>query len=392
MTANVRAIRGVPLRLRGAPPPLLEVRGEVFMPLAGFARMNEAAAARGDKTFVNPRNAAAGAVRQLDPRVSASRPLELFIYGVGAVEGAAGWERHSELLAQLRDFGLRTCPESAVVQGIEGCLAYFARIGAARARLPYQIDGVVYKVDRRDWQERLGFVSRAPRWALAHKFPADEAETVVKAVEFQVGRTGAVTPVARLEPVFVGGVTVSNATLHNMDEVVRKDVRVGDTVVIRRAGDVIPEIVRTLPERRGANALPVQLPTECPVCGSPVVREEGEAVARCTGGFRCRAQVREALKHFAGRRALDIDGLGDRIIDQLVEAGWWPRPPISTRSRPPRSRRSIAWARSPRAISWRRSPRAARPRCRACCWASAFATWVSPRRWRWRAISVTSTP
>ncbi len=321
VTANVRAIRGVPLRLRGAPPPLLEVRGEVFMPLAGFARMNEAAAARGDKTFVNPRNAAAGAVRQLDPRVSASRPLELFIYGVGAVEGAAGWERHSELLAQLRDFGLRTCPESAVVQGIEGCLAYFARIGAARARLPYQIDGVVYKVDRRDWQERLGFVSRAPRWALAHKFPADEAETVVKAVEFQVGRTGAVTPVARLEPVFVGGVTVSNATLHNMDEVVRKDVRVGDTVVIRRAGDVIPEIVRTLPERRGANALPVQLPTECPVCGSPVVREEGEAVARCTGGFRCRAQVREALKHFAGRRALDIDGLGDRIIDQLVEAG-----------------------------------------------------------------------
>jgi len=319
VTANVRAIRSVPLRLRGKPPPLLEVRGEVFMPLAGFARMNAVALERGEKTFVNPRNAAAGAVRQLDPKVSATRPLDVFLYGLGAVEGGAMPARQSELLAQLRGYGLRTCPEAKVVRGIEGCLGYFARLGAARVRLPYQIDGVVYKVERRDWQERLGFISRAPRWALAHKFPADEAETIVRAVEFQVGRTGAVTPVARLEPVFVGGVTVSNATLHNMDEVARKDVRVGDTVVIRRAGDVIPEVVRVVPGRRHAGAPPVQLPDQCPVCGSPVIKEEGEAIARCTGGFRCRAQRREALKHFAGRRALDIDGLGDRIVDQLVE-------------------------------------------------------------------------
>lgn len=319
VTANVRTIRSVPLRLRGKPPPLLEVRGEVFMPFAGFVRMNAAALERGEKTFVNPRNAAAGAVRQLDPKVSATRPLDVFMYGLGAVEGGTMPMRQSELLAQLRSYGLRTCPEARVVRGIEGCLGYFARLGAARARLPYQIDGVVYKVERRDWQEQLGFISRAPRWALAHKFPADEAETIVKAVEFQVGRTGAVTPVARLEPVFVGGVTVSNATLHNMDEVGRKDVRVGDTVVIRRAGDVIPEVVRVVPGRRHADAQPVQLPAQCPVCGSPVVKEEGEAIARCTGGFRCRAQRREALKHLAGRRALDIDGLGDRIVDQLVE-------------------------------------------------------------------------
>ncbi|HNR22798.1 MAG TPA: NAD-dependent DNA ligase LigA [Steroidobacteraceae bacterium] len=319
VTANVRTIRSVPLRLRGKPPPLLEVRGEVFMPFAGFARMNAAAFERGEKTFVNPRNAAAGAVRQLDPKVSATRPLDVFMYGLGTVEGGVMPMRQSELLAQLRSYGLRTCPEAKVVRGIEGCLGYFARLGAARARLPYQIDGVVYKVERRDWQEQLGFVSRAPRWALAHKFPADEAETTVRAVEFQVGRTGAVTPVARLEPVFVGGVTVSNATLHNMDEVGRKDVRVGDTVVIRRAGDVIPEVVRVVPGRRHADAQPVQLPAQCPVCGSSVVKEEGEAIARCTGGFRCRAQRREALKHLAGRRALDIDGLGDRIVDQLVE-------------------------------------------------------------------------
>ena len=319
VTANIRAIRGTPLRLRGRPPPLLEVRGEVYMPLEGFARMNEAAVARGEKTFVNPRNAAAGAVRQLDPKISASRPLGIFLYGVGMTEGWTIPARHSELLAELRGFGLRTCPQAEVVQGIDGCLAYFARIGAARARLPYQIDGVVYKVDRRDWQEQLGFVSRAPRWALAHKFPADEAETTVAAVEFQVGRTGAVTPVARLEPVFVGGVTVSNATLHNIDEVQRKDVRVGDTVVIRRAGDVIPEVVRVVAGRRHAHAKPVELPAHCPVCGSPVVRLEGEAIARCTGGFRCRAQRREALKHYAARRALDIDGLGDAIVDQLVE-------------------------------------------------------------------------
>lgn len=322
VTANIRAIRGVPLRLLGEPPPVLEVRGEVFMPLEGFARMNALAAARGEKTFVNPRNAAAGAVRQLDPRVTASRPLEFFCYGVGDIAESplAHWRRHSALLGALRGFGLRVCPESQVVQGIEGCLAYHARMAAARERLPYQIDGVVYKVDRRDWQEMLGFAARAPRWALAHKFPADEVDTIVEAVEFQVGRTGAVTPVARLAPVFVGGVTVSNATLHNMGEVARKDVRVGDTVVVRRAGDVIPEVVRVRLEKRPPGTEPVALPPACPVCGSPVVREAGEAVARCTGGFRCKAQRREALRHFAGRRALDIDGLGDRILDQLVES------------------------------------------------------------------------
>ncbi len=322
VTANIRAIRGVPLHLRGAAPALLEVRGEVFMPVKGFERMNAALAARGEKTFVNPRNAAAGAVRQLDPRVTASRPLAFFCYGVGTIADSAlaQWRRYSELLGSLRDLGLRTCPESTVVAGVDGCLAFYERIGHARAKLAYQIDGVVYKVDRRDWQERLGFAARAPRWALAHKFPADEVETAVTAVEFQVGRTGAVTPVARLRPVFVGGVTVSNATLHNMDEVARKDVRVGDTVVIRRAGDVIPEVVRVRAELRPPGTQPVALPTHCPVCGSPVVREEGEAVARCTGGFRCQAQRREALRHFASRRALDIDGLGERIIDQLVAA------------------------------------------------------------------------
>ncbi|MGD9599348.1 MAG: NAD-dependent DNA ligase LigA [Steroidobacteraceae bacterium] len=320
VTANIRAIRGVPLRLRGAAPPLLEVRGEVFMPVKGFERMNAALAARGEKTFVNPRNAAAGAVRQLDPRITASRPLAFFCYGVGTIADSplARWGRYSELLGALRELGLRTCPESTVVAGIDGCLAYYERIGQARAKLAYQIDGVVYKVDRRDSQERLGFAARAPRWALAHKFPADEVETVVSAVEFQVGRTGAVTPVARLAPVFVGGVTVSNATLHNMDEVARKDVRVGDTVVIRRAGDVIPEVVRVRAELRPPGTRPVELPAHCPVCGSPVVREEGEAIARCTGGFRCPAQRRETLRHFASRRALDIDGLGERIIDQLV--------------------------------------------------------------------------
>ena len=320
VTHSIRTIKAVPLRLAGKGyPRLLEVRGEVFMPLAGFRRFNAEAEARGEKTLVNPRNAAAGSLRQLDPRVAAARPLEIFFYGLGATEDGPIADRHSELLSQLRAWGLRTCPEARAVEGIDGCLEYFRDIGTRRDRLAYQIDGVVYKVDSLADQLALGFVSRAPRWAIAHKFPAQEEMTVVRDVEFQVGRTGALTPVARLEPVFVGGVTVSNATLHNMDEVERKDVRIGDTVIVRRAGDVIPEIVRVVPERRTAHARKVKLPATCPVCDSPVERVEGEAVARCTGGFICAAQRKEALRHFASRRAFDIQGLGVELIDQLVD-------------------------------------------------------------------------
>ncbi len=319
VTANVRTIRGVPLALRGAVPELIEVRGEIFMPVAGFKLMNEQALERGEKVFVNPRNAAAGSLRQLDARITASRPLDIFLYAVGLVEGGTVPDHHTGLLQAFRDWGLKTSPEARAVTGVEGCLAYYRDIGARRDALPYQIDGVVYKVDARTDQERLGFVSRAPRWALAHKFPAEEATTVLTAVEFQVGRTGALTPVARLQPVFVGGVTVSNATLHNMDEVVRKDVRAGDTVVIRRAGDVIPEVVRVVSDAAHARRKPVRLPARCPICDSPVEKAEGEAIARCTGGFTCRAQRQEGLRHFASRRALDIEGLGDRVIEQLVE-------------------------------------------------------------------------
>jgi DNA ligase (NAD+) len=319
VTANVRTIRGVPLQLRGAAPELIEVRGEVFMPLAGFRQMNEQALERGEKTFVNPRNAAAGSLRQLDPRITASRPLDIFLYAVGEVAGGQVPDHHSTMLQAFRDWGLKTCPEARTVTGIEGCLAYYRDIGARRDALPYQIDGVVYKVDARADQERLGFVSRAPRWALAHKFPAQEAATLLTAIEFQVGRTGALTPVARLQPVFVGGVTVSNATLHNMDEVERKDVRVGDTVVIRRAGDVIPEVVRVVMDEAHAGRERVRLPDKCPICGSPVEKAEGEAIARCSGGFSCRAQRQEAIRHFASRRALDIEGLGDKLVEQLVE-------------------------------------------------------------------------
>ncbi len=322
VTANVRTIRSVPTRLRGTPPRVLEVRGEVFMPLAGFAQVNRDAEARGEKTYVNPRNLAAGSLRQLDPKVTASRPLDLFFYALGQTQDGAIPARHSDLAAQFQEWGLRTCPEAKRVHGAAGCLDYYRKLGARRDDLPYQIDGVVYKVDERSLQEQLGFVSRAPRWAIAHKFPADEELTTVVDVEFQVGRTGALTPVARLAPVFVGGVTVSNATLHNMDEVERKDVRIGDTVVIRRAGDVIPEIVRILPERRPADARPIVLPKRCPVCASPVVRLADEAVARCTGGRRvCAAQRKEWLKHFASRRAMDIEGLGDKLIEQLVDRG-----------------------------------------------------------------------
>ena len=319
VTANVRTIRAVPQRLRGQAPALLEARGEIFMPLAGFERMNEQARERGEKVFVNPRNAAAGSLRQLDARVTAVRPLTAFFYGLGTLEGASLPGRQGQLLEWLRALGLPVCPDTRSVRGVTGCLAYYREMGERRRSLRYQIDGVVYKLDRRADQERLGFLSRAPRWAIAHKFPADEALTVVKGIEFQVGRTGALTPVARLAPVFVSGVTVSNVTLHNIGEVHRKDVRVGDTVVVRRAGDVIPEVVSVILDKRPPDAVPVQLPQSCPVCGSQVLRVEGEAVARCTGAFTCRAQRQEALRHFASRRALDIEGLGDKLIEQLVE-------------------------------------------------------------------------
>jgi DNA ligase (NAD+) len=322
VTANVATIRSVPRKLRGKPPAVLEVRGEVFLPFAGFEKMNLDAAARGDKLYVNPRNAASGSLRQLDPRITASRPLDLFFYSLGVVEGGAVPDRQSGLAPWLNSFGLRTCPEAKKVQGVEGCLEYYRDIGARRAKLPYQIDGVVYKVDSRADQEKLGFVSRAPRWALAHKFPADEEMTLLEDVIFNVGRTGALTPAAKLKPVFVGGVTVSNATLHNMDEVARKGFMIGDTVIVRRAGDVIPEVARYVPEKRPPNARPIVMPTECPVCGSPVVRLEDQAVYKCTGGvLKCRAQRAEWLMHFAGRRAMDIEGLGEKLIEQLVNDG-----------------------------------------------------------------------
>jgi len=322
VTHNVRTIDAIPLKLRGKGyPGTLEIRGEVFMLKSGFRELNRKLEAEGGKVFVNPRNAAAGSLRQLDPRLAAERPLDFFAYGVGYVEGARLPDMHSEVLAAIREWGMRISPLSRVVDGLDGCRDYYRRTMAGRPDLDYEIDGVVLKVDSVGQQRELGFVSRAPRWAIAWKFPAEEAVTVLKGIEFQVGRTGALTPVARLEPVFVGGVTVSNATLHNIDEIERKDVRPGDTVVVRRAGDVIPEVVRTLPERRPRNSRRVKLPLECPVCGSEVVRAEGEAVARCSGGLFCPAQRKEALRHFASRKAMDIDGLGTKIIEQLVETG-----------------------------------------------------------------------
>jgi DNA ligase (NAD+) len=323
ITHNLKTIKALPLKLRtDRPPPVLEVRGEVFMPLAGFERFNAEAIARGEKSFVNPRNAAAGSLRQLDPKMTAARPLDLFIYALGIVEGGELPTHHSAILQALRHWGFKICPQSRVVEGAGGCLDYYREMGELRSKLPYQIDGVVYKVDDLELQKQLGFIARAPRWAVAHKFPAEEALTTVRGIEFQVGRTGALTPVARLEPAFVGGVTVSNATLHNMDELTRKDVRVGDTVVIRRAGDVIPEVARVLLERRPKTTVPVTLPDVCPVCGSPVVREADQAVARCTGGRTCAAQRKEEIRHFASRRALDIQGLGDKLVEQLVDRDW----------------------------------------------------------------------
>ena len=319
ITHNVRTIESIPLRLSGEGyPAALEVRGEVFMPKAGFDAYNKKAEAAGEKTFVNPRNAAAGSLRQLDPKLTAERPLDMYVYSVGRIDGGELPQTHSDVLERLQSWGLKTCPERDIVEGVNGCLAFYESLGAKRDDLPYEIDGVVYKVDDLAQQRELGFVSRAPRWAIAHKFPAQEELTTVDGVEFQVGRTGAVTPVARLQPVFVGGVTVSNATLHNIDELHRKDVRVGDTVTIRRAGDVIPEVVGVIASRRPKGTKRVQLPKKCPVCGSAVTREGDEAVARCSGGLYCSAQRAEALKHFVSRRALDIEGLGSKLIEQLV--------------------------------------------------------------------------
>lgn len=319
ITHNVRTIEAIPLRLLGKGfPRRLEVRGEVFMPKAGFKAYNEKARAAGEKTFVNPRNAAAGSLRQLDPKLTAERPLDMYAYSVGIADGGRLPERHSEIIDQLQEWGIKVCPDRRVVNGVDGCLKYHRNIGDRRDDLSYEIDGVVYKIDSLSMQGKLGFVSRAPRWAIAHKFPAQEEMTEVEGVEFQVGRTGAVTPVARLKPVFVGGVTVSNATLHNIDELHRKDVRVGDTVIVRRAGDVIPEVVSVILNRRPSGTRRVRLPRKCPVCKSRVERVDGETVARCTGGLFCAAQRAEALKHFVSRRALDIEGLGAKLIEQLV--------------------------------------------------------------------------
>jgi len=322
ITHNVRTIPTVPLKLRTVNVPVvLEVRGEVFMPREGFSAYNQRILEMGEKPFVNPRNAAAGSLRQLDPRLTAQRPLEVFFYGIGLLNGQVRPKTQSETLEYLHDLGLRTCPEWEVMTGVQDCLTYYARILKERNELPYEIDGVVYKVNALGNQELLGAASRAPRWAIAHKFPAQEELTVITKIEFQVGRTGAITPVARLQPVFVGGATVSNATLHNEDELVRKDVRVGDSVIVRRAGDVIPEIVKVIKERRSAGSGPARLPTKCPVCNSEIVRQKGEAIARCIGGLVCSAQRREAIRHFASRRALDIKGLGAKLADQLITRG-----------------------------------------------------------------------
>ncbi len=332
VTPNLRTVRCIPLRLSGSRwPAFIEVRGEVLLFRRDFEKLNARQRERGDKEFANPRNAAAGSLRQLDSRITAGRPLSFFAYGVGAGAESLPAASHAEVMDILAAWGFPVAPERRVVRGCAGLLGYFAEIGAKRPDLPYDIDGVVYKVNRLAFQDRLGFVSRAPRFAIAHKFPAEEATTEVVAIDVQVGRTGAITPVARLKPVFVGGVTVTNATLHNEDEVRRKDVRVGDTVIVRRAGDVIPEVVAVVPEKRplgqGADLFdqaplyaPFQMPTACPECGSAIEKPADEAIARCTGGLYCPAQRKQALLHFAARRAMDIEGLGDRLVEQLVDA------------------------------------------------------------------------
>ena len=337
VTQNIRTIRQIPLRLTGTAPEVLEVRGEVYMSRPDFERYNARQRELGKPTLVNPRNGAAGSVRQLDPRLTAQRPLSLFVYGLGETVGWQVPATHGAVLDALRDFGFPVCAERIVGKGAEALVAFHEEVAAKRDSLPYDIDGVVYKVNSLALQRELGFRTREPHWAVAHKFPAQEEMTVVENIDVQVGRTGAITPVARLKPVFVGGVTVTNATLHNQDEIDRKDVRIGDTVIVRRAGDVIPEVVSVVLDRRPMAEAPgsdlfnpsqqpryprFELPRTCPVCGSHVVREAGEAVARCSGGLFCSAQRKEAIRHFAGRRMMDIDGLGERYIDNLVELGY----------------------------------------------------------------------
>jgi len=320
ITANLKTIGSIPLRLSGKSlPPVLEVRGEVIMPRQAFAVLNERARQADQKTFVNPRNAAAGSLRQLDPKKTADRRLSIYIYALGEVSGKSTPHKHSDVLSWLSDLGFPVNPERALCHGADACYAFYETLLKKRSELPYEIDGVVFKVNDLQQQKELGQVSRAPRWAIAQKFPAEEAVSVIEAVEFQVGRTGALTPVARLEAIFVGGVTVSNATLHNMDEVARKDIRVGDSVIVRRAGDVIPEVVSVLTEKRPRGAKRLELPKACPVCGSLVAQKDGEAVARCMGGWTCSAQSKERIKHFASRRAMDIDGLGDKLVEQLFD-------------------------------------------------------------------------
>ncbi len=322
ITLNVRTIRSVPLRLRGAShAPEVEVRGEIYMPRAGFEAFNEHARRRGEKTFVNPRNAAAGSLRQLDSRVTAQRPLEFCAYSAGKHPSGDWPASHWAVLALFAEWGIPISRYAERLTSLAESIDYYHRMAAQRDTLAFDIDGIVYKVNAFDAQEKLGFVARAPRWAIARKFPAQEAMTTVTGVEFQVGRTGAITPVARLEPVFVGGVTVSNATLHNMDEIGRLSLHEGDTVVVRRAGDVIPQVVSVIPERRVPDAAPVPAPQVCPVCGSPVEQVTGEATLRCTGGLVCPAQLKAAVRHFASRRAMDIDGLGEKIVEQLVDRG-----------------------------------------------------------------------
>jgi len=323
VTANLRMVRAIPLRLHGEGwPAVLEVRGEVIMLRKDFEAFNEHARTHGEKTLANPRNGAAGSLRQLDPAITAKRKLSFYAYAVGVVEGGELPPTHSATLRQLREWGFPVSPEVGTARGFVGLIAYFKRIGTKRDRLPYDIDGVVYKLDDYEGQRAMGFVARAPRWAIAHKFPAQEQTTTVEAIEIQIGRTGAATPVARLAPVQVAGVTVTNATLHNADQVARLDVRVGDTVIVRRAGDVIPEVVRVMPELRPPHTRPWHMPAHCPVCGSALLREEGEAAYRCSGGLVCAAQRKEALIHFASRRAMDIDGLGERYVDALVDFGY----------------------------------------------------------------------
>ncbi|WP_448478364.1 NAD-dependent DNA ligase LigA [Pseudoxanthomonas mexicana] len=323
VTLNLRTIKAIPLTLRGTGwPDVLEVRGEVYMPRADFETYNEYARKHGGKVLANPRNGAAGSLRQLDPRITAQRPLAFFAYGTGLVEGGELPDSHSATLKQLRGWGFPVSSLSEVVEGVEGLLDYYRRIGEARDGLPFDIDGVVYKLDDGEGQREMGFVSRAPRWAIAHKFPAQEQMTVLESIEVNVGRTGAVTPWALMQPVHVGGVTVTRATLHNADQVARLDVRNGDTVIVRRAGDVIPEVVGVVPERRPDGTVPWRMPTQCPVCGSEIVREEGEAVWRCSGELTCPAQRKETIIHFASRRAMDIEGLGERFVEDLSDLGF----------------------------------------------------------------------